>query len=333
MVGTGSVVGYYAYRGVYSSNVSLGIKEKTYFYIHTGADVQDVIDSLYHKGYIVNRNTFEWVLNQKNYANNIHPGKYLLKDDMSNNDLVNLLRSGEQVPVKVAFNNVRTLDEMADKVSHNLEFTKEELMNLLSSPEVYTKYGFNESTFATMFLPNTYEFYWNTSATDFIDRMASEYKQFWTEERKAKAKKAGLSQSEVSILASLVESEQNMKYDEQPTIAGLYINRIRKNMLLQCDPTVKFACQDLDAQRVTNAMLEKDSPYNTYKYPGLPPGPIRLPSIRTIKSVLNYEQHGYIYMCAKEDFSGYHNFAKTYNQHLVYARRYQRELNKRRIYQ
>jgi UPF0755 protein len=202
---------------------------------------------------------------------------------------------------------------------------------MLSSYDFASKYGFNEQTIMTMFIPNTYEFYWNTSADEFFERMADEYKKFWTDERKQKAKNIGLSQSEVSILASIVELETQKK-DERPTVAGVYINRLKKKMLLQADPTVVFALGDFTINRVLKIHLETDSPYNTYKYSGLPPGPIYLPSISSIDAVLNFENHDYIYFCAKEDFSGYHNFAKTLAQHNENARKFQQALNKRKIW-
>ena len=183
-----------------------------------------------------------------------------------------------------------------------------------------------------MFIPNTYEMYWNTSAQEFVERMAKEYKAFWNDERKAKARKLGLSQSEVTILASIVQAEQNVKTDEQPVVAGLYLNRLKRNMQLQCDATLKFANKAYDVQRVLDFDKKIDSKYNTYKYTGLPPGPINLPEINAIDAVLNAKEHNYLYMCAKEDFSGYHNFTSSYNQHLRNAKKYQAELNKRKIY-
>jgi len=183
-----------------------------------------------------------------------------------------------------------------------------------------------------MFIPNTYEFYWNTSAEEFFKRMAKEYKAFWTSERIAKAKKIGLSQSEVSALASIVQAEQLFHADERSRVAGLYINRLNKGMLLQSDPTLIYALGDFTIKRVLNKHKIIKSPYNTYLNTGLPPGPINLPERSSIDAVLNYEKHDYIFMCAKEDFSGYHNFAKTNRQHEIYAAKYHRELNKRRIY-
>lgn len=324
---------YNMYQKVYQPNVTLENTNDKYFYIYSNYEFSDVVHDLYEKGYIINRESFEWVAEQKaNFINNVKPGRYLLEDGMSNNELVNLLRSGEQVPVKVTFNNVRTTAQLAGKVTKNLECDSTEVYVLLNNKEFVSKYGFNKTTILTLFLPNSYEFYWNTSAEELIGRMADEYKKFWTAERKAKAKKLNLSQSEVAILASIVQAEQSVHSDERPIVAGLYINRLRQGMLLQSDPTIIYGIGDFSIRRVLNKHKTHNSPYNTYMNKGLPPGPINLPSIKSLDAVLNYEQHDYIYMCAKEDFSGYHNFAKTYKQHLVYARKYQAELNKRRIY-
>lgn len=325
--------GYDMYQRVYQPNVSLEQGDDEYFYIATGSAFNDVVNQLYEKGYIINSASFEWVAEKKsNFKNNIKPGRYRLKDGMSNNELVDLLRSGEQDPVKVTFNNVRTKQDLAGKLTKNLECDSLEVYNLLTDGEFVSKYGFNQQTILTLFLPNSYEFYWNTSAEEAIQRMAEEYKKFWTAERKAKAAALNLTQSDVAILASIVQAEQSVHSDERPKVAGLYINRLRKRMLLQSDPTLVYGLGDFSIRRVLNKHKAVESPYNTYKYAGLPPGPINLPSITSLDAVLNYEKHDYIYMCAKEDFSGYHNFATTYNQHLVYARKYQNELNKRRIY-
>lgn len=329
----GSYMAYNMYQKVYQPNVTLDNANEEYFYIYSTYDFSDVVHDLYEKGYIINRESFEWVAEQKsNFKNNVKPGRYLLTDGMSNNELVDLLRSGEQKPVKVTFNNVRTTTQLAGKLTVNLECDSVEVYDLLNNPEFVNKYGFNKITILTLFLPNSYEFYWNTSAEELISRMAEEYKKFWTDERKAKAKKLNLSQSEVAILASIVQAEQSVNSDERPKVAGLYINRLRQGMLLQSDPTIIYGIGDFSIRRVLNKHKTHNSPYNTYMNKGLPPGPINLPSIKSLDAVLDYEEHDYIYMCAKEDFSGYHNFAKTYNQHLVYARKYQAELNKRRIY-
>jgi UPF0755 protein len=241
------------------------------------------------------------------------------------------LRSGKQEPVNITFNNVRLLEDLPPKICANIFLDPETFMTKLEDSTLRAKYGFNEYTFKCMFIPNTYEVFWTITADELVERMSYEYKQFWNDERKAKADTIGLSPIDVSILASIVQAECKMT-DEAPVIAGLYLNRLKKNYLLQADPALVYASGDFTIKRVLNKHKEIDSPYNTYKYQGLPPGPINAPEIRYIDAVLNYEQHNYLYMCAKEDFSGYHNFSTNLQQHLVYARRYQRALNREGIY-
>ena len=281
---------------------------------------------------IKNKESFLWLCEKKKFGNdNLKPGKYQLKNGWSNNDLINFFRLCNDIKVNITFNNVRTLEQLAGKVAQNIEADSSEIVAKLLNEETYTYYGFKKETFITMFMPNTYQFEWDTDADEFIKRMSEEYKKFWTEERKNKARAIGLSQSDVSILASIVQAEQGKHRDEWPTIAGLYINRIKKGIKLQSDPTVKYAVGDFNLRRVLNKHLEVDSPYNTYKYEGLPPGPILLPDIRAIDAVLNYEKTDYIYMCAKPEYSGKHNFSKTLDQHNQYAKQYREWLNKEGI--
>lgn len=322
--------GWHFYTTIYSVNVDVGT-DGEYFYIPTGSEFNDVVAALSRENIILNRASFEWVAEQKNYKLNIKPGRYKLRPDMNNNQLVNLLRSGEQEPIMVTFNNVRFKEDLAGKVGQYIEADSSEIIELLNDEDFVAKYGFNSNTFLTLFLPNTYEFWWNTSAEQFIERMATEYKKYWTTERKNKATNLGLSQSEVSILASIVQKETN-KTSEKPTVAGVYLNRLKKGMLLQADPTLVYANRDFTAKRVLNKHKKIDSPYNTYKYKGLPPGPICLPSISSIDAVLNAKSHSYLYFCAKADGSGYHSFASTYREHLRNAREFQRELNRRKVY-
>jgi len=318
---------YSYYQKIYSPNVSLNGKQNAYFYIPTGSTMEDVSELLYSKNYIINRGSFEWVAEKKNYRNKIKPGKYFLTDKLSNNDLVDLLRSGKQQICKVVFNYARTKEELAGKLAENIEADSLDILSLLKNKSVAQKYGFDLNTIITMFIPNTYEFYWSTSADKIFARMAKEYKKFWNVKRKAKAKKIHLSQSEVSSLASIVESETK-DVAEKPIVAGVYINRLKKGMKLEADPTVIYALGDFSIKRVLKKHLSIDSPYNTYKYAGLPPGPICLPTISSIDAVLNYKKHKYIFFCAKEDFSGRHNFAKSYFEHLRNARKYQKALRK-----
>ena len=317
------------YNYIYSPNVI--IKDNTFFHISTGADFEDVIVALEDGGYLKNSKGFQWVAEKKSYTTNVKAGRYQLKNNWSNNDLVNLLRSGKQTPVKVTFNNIRTMPELAGAVSSYLECDSVEMLAQLNNSKLIESLNFNKATAPALFIPNTYELWWNTTPEGFIKRMYKEYQKFWTSERKKKAENAGLSPIEVSTLAAIVD-EETIKTDEKPKVAGLYINRLNKGIRLQADPTVKYAIGDFSIQRVLNKDLQINSPYNTYKHTGLPPGPIRIPSISGINSVLNYTQHKYLYMCAKEDFSGYHNFAKTLKQHNINAAKFQRALNSNRIY-
>ena len=326
----GGVSAWEFYSMIYRPNVEFKADEK-YFYIPTGATFQEVSNALVEEGILINQASFDWVAEQKNYKLNVKPGRYKLEHRMSNNELVNLLRSGEQEPVMITFNNVRFKEELAGKVAEYIEADSTQIISLLNDSDYANNFGFNTTTLFTLFLPNTYEFWWNTSAEEFVERMAAEYKKFWTAERKQKAKQLGLSQSEVSILASIVQKETNMA-DEKPVVAGVYLNRLKKGMLLQADPTLVYANRDFEARRVLNKHKEIDSPYNTYKYKGLPPGPICLPNIQSIDAVLNAKSHNYLYFCAKADGSGYHSFASTYREHLKNAREFQRELNRRKVY-
>ena len=318
------------YKRVYQPNVVLESGRDTFIYIRTGWKFEDVKNMLYEKGLIRDRNTFEWLCEQKNYITQVRPGKYKVYSGMSNNDLVNLLRSGKQTPVRLSFHNIRYKPQLSGRIGKIIEADSTELLYLLNDEEEMQAYGFTSEQALAMLIPNTYEVYWNTSAREFLDRMHREYKNFWTKERLDKAEKIPLSPVSVSILASIVESETT-KWEEMSRIAGVYINRLRKGMLLQADPTARYAANDPSIKRVLRKHLSIDSPYNTYIYPGLPPGPICMPSPITIDKVLNFEKHEYIYFCAKEDFSGYHVFAKTLAQHELNAAKYRRELNRRNI--
>ena len=262
---------------------------------------------------------------------NVKPGRYRFSRGMSNNDIVNMLRIGNQEPVRLLVKSARLPEEMAGIIASQLELDSLELSQAMSSTQLASKYGFSKDNFRTMFLPNTYEMKWNISTEEFIQRMAKEYKAFWNDERLAKARSKGLSQSDCTTLASIVKAE-TAKRDEAPLVAGLYLNRIKKGIPLQADPTLIYAAGDFSIKRVLDKHKEINSPYNTYKNAGLPPGPINFPETNYIDAVLNAASHDYIYMCAKPDFSGYHNFAKSYNQHLQNAKKYQQALNKQGVY-
>ncbi|MCU4175109.1 endolytic transglycosylase MltG [Carboxylicivirga sp. N1Y90] len=320
---------YYAY--IFSPNISISESQNGFLHIPTGTDYKGLIKLLEQGDFLIKTDGFEWVAKQKKYGSNIKAGKYRLRNNMSNNDLVNLLRSGNQTAVKLTFNNIRTKEELAGVISKYIEADSTSLLYCFQDETILMDYGFNNPTCLGLFIPNTYEFWWNTSAEGFVKRMHQEYEKFWTKERKELAQKAKLTPQEVSALAAIVD-EETIKADEKPMVAGLYINRLNKKVRLQADPTVKYALGDFSIQRVLKKDLEIDSPYNTYKYGGLPPGPIRIPSINGLEAVLNHSKHKYMYMCAKEDFSGYHNFALTLKQHNQNAAKFHKALQKRRIY-
>lgn len=321
---------YSYYNKIYKQNVRIDLKDE-FVYIPTGSTFDDVIRILTEEQILNDISSFEWLAEIKKYNQNVKPGKYRIKKGMNNNELVNLLRSGQQEPVQLSIRGFRNYQLLAGYVSHKLEADSNSICDIFENEMMAQKYGFNENTFLCIIIPNTYEFYWNTSAEAFMERMAKEYKKFWNNDRKNKALSIGLSQTEVATLASIIQLETN-KQDEMPNIAGVYINRLNKDMLLQADPTVIYAVGDFSIRRVKQEHLTYDSPYNTYLYKGLPPGPICIPYPYSIDAVLNYNKHNFLYFCAREDFSGYHVFAKTLEEHINNARKYQRELNKKKIY-
>lgn len=258
----------------------------------------------------------------------VSKGSYAIKNGMSVYDISRKILAGRQDPVKVTFNNVRTLHQLAEKISPKMEFEADAFLSACDS--VLGAKGLTVETYPAAFLPDTYEFYWNASPEYVVERLAASRDNFWNEERRRKASALGLTPDQVSTLASIVE-EETAKSDERPKVARLYINRLKKGMRLQADPTVKFAVGDFALRRIFAQHLRTESPYNTYLHEGLPPGPIRVVDKRTIDAVLDAPAHDYIYMCAKEDFSGYHNFATTYAEHQANADRYRRELNRRGI--
>ena len=300
-------------------------------YISSGSNYNDVLKSLQKNHIIKNLNTFKVVSKRLHYVTNVKPGRYLIRNNTGNLFLIRKLRSGAQDPVSITFNNIQNKEQLAEKIAKQLEASKEELLEEFNNTAFLDSLQLTEDNFPTIFLANTYEFYWNTSAKGFVERMLKEYHKFWNEERKAKAQSIGLTPTEVIILASIVQKEST-RYDEYPVIAGVYLNRLKIGMPLQADPTVLFALKKLGiSRRVLHADLKIQSPYNTYQNKGLPPGPICLPELKSIDKTLDAEEHNYIYFCAREDFSGYSNFAETWAQHQENARKYQKALNERNI--
>ncbi|MEQ9466209.1 MAG: endolytic transglycosylase MltG [Ekhidna sp.] len=321
---------FYTYQIIYTPNVLIE-QEDRYFAIPRGTTFKQLQDKLSDERIVNDLVSFSFLAKLKDLDTNVKNGMYLIKGDMTNMELINLLRSGAQTPVKLTFSNARLLKQLPKILTQNLEIDSAELAPILFADTTAQYYGFKKETFVSMFIPNTYEVYWTTRPKELLDRMKAEYDRFWTEERKQKAKDLNMSKEQVSTLASIVQGETN-KMDEAPTIAGVYINRLKRGIPLQADPTLVFAIGDFSIRRILNKDKEFESPYNTYKYRGLPPGPISMPSIPAMDAVLNYADHNYLYFCANSDFSGYHVFAKTLVEHNVNAAKFQRALNRERIY-
>lgn len=287
---------------------------------------QELTDSLQLRHPVL----FSWVSKTIGLQKKLKPGRYLLHTRMSIRELILPLWRGTQTPVRLVFNSARTQDELLATLTAPLQMDLSDLKKLLSDSLFCAGKGLDTASIRTIFLPNTYEVYWNTTPENLVELFYTHHQKFWTQERLQQARKIGLSPVEVSIIASIVE-EESSKTDEYASIAGLYINRLRRGMRLQADPTVKYACGDFSIKRITSNLLAVSSPYNTYRVYGLPPAPIRYPQQSSIDKVLHFTEHEFLYMCARADFSGYHDFAKTYAEHRINAMRYQSELNKRNI--
>jgi UPF0755 protein len=244
---------------------------------------------------------------------------------------VNFRKGYGEEAIVVTYTNCRTLDDVSSRLCANIELEEAVFLSYINQPSVIQKYGFNKESFRTFFIPNSFQVYWDISEEELLEKLAENYRSYWTEERKQKASRMGLTQSQVGVLASIVLSE-TVKMDEAPIIAGVYVNRLRKRMPLDADPTLKWALGDFTIQRILNKDKKIDSPYNTYKNRGLPPGPIYISPQGYLNAVLNYNENDYIFFCAKEDFSGYSNFAVTYREHRKNARKYQKALNEKNIY-
>ncbi|MBE6303487.1 MAG: endolytic transglycosylase MltG [Bacteroidales bacterium] len=308
----------------------INLEETAYIYIYPHDNSDSVINKIKKAAGPKSTLGFKILAEHNNFDQKKRSGKYAIKDKDSWRTIYSRIISKEQTPVKVVVPSVRSFEQLSKVVSEQLMFDSLSIHELLTSKVFIEHLGYTLETFPTLILPNTYEFYWNIEPEQFISRMMRERKIFWNEERLAKAKAINMTPEEVATLASIVDEETNNNA-EKPIVAGLYINRLKRKIPLQADPTVKFAIGDFTRKRILNADLEIESPYNTYKNTGLPPGPIRIATIAGIESVLNHAKHNYIYMCAKEDFSGTHNFATTLAEHNANARRYQAALNKLNI--
>ena len=325
-------IAYVIYNALFSPNTSFS-EDQVFVYIPTGSDFRQVSDSI--APYIKDNGSFEAVAKRKKYTQNIKAGRFPIRRDMNNNDIINSLRINN-VPVNVSFNNQENLGDLAGRIGSQIEADSLTLVNAFKDSAFLAENGFDEFTSIAPYLPNTYEFFWNTSAVEFRDRMIKEYRRYWSDDRISKAESIGLTPLEVISLASIVQKE-TAKVDERPKVAGVYLNRLKRNMKLQADPTVIYAIKretgnyDTIIKRVLYRDLELDSPYNTYKYAGIPPGPITMPDISSIQAVLNAEEHKYLYFVANVQDFGYHVFAETLVQHNRNKVQYVRWLNQQNV--
>ncbi len=321
---------FYGYQILYTPNILVD-RDNRVFIIHKDDTFRKIQEELGKAGFVNDMVSFSFLARLKGYDKRIQPGRFALQRNMTNLAAIGVLSAGMRQAERVTFTNVRLVEELGEKITKNIGVTPTEFDEALNDFVDTNTEGFNKENIIAMFLPNTYEVYYNVLPNELIERFHAEYEKFWNDDRLAKAQALGFTPLEISTLASIVQAE-SIKKDEAEIIAGLYINRLKKNIPLQADPTLVFAAKDFTIKRVLNKHKEIDSPYNTYKYAGLPPGPINMPQIATIDAVLNYQKHNYIYMCAREDFSGYHNFASTLTEHNKNASRYQKALtNEMRI--
>lgn len=323
--------GYDYWKRIQAVNTTMEDGEEVVLLIPSGATYQDALDSLTANNILKDEKSFAWVADKKTYPDLVKPGRYVLEGGMSNNELVNKLRSGDQTPLKLTLHDISGIYELSGKLGHQLEPDSISFLQLFKSEDALSAFGVKPQDVTAYFLPNTYEVWWNTSPTAFLRRMHREFDKFWTEARQQKAKQLGLTPIEAVTLASIVEKE-TVKPDEKPVVAGLYLNRLRKGMLLQSDPTAvygyKLSYPHEKIRRVYNKHIRYDSPYNTYLYRGVPPGPIKIPALSSIEAVLNYDEHNYIYMAADPSRPGYHNFATNLRQHNINAQKYRNWANR-----
>lgn len=327
-----AVISYNIYSIMFDSNTAFN-NEEAYVYVPTNATYPDVREQL--EPLLKDIESFDVLAKQKKYVANIKAGRFIIKKGMNNNDIINSIRS-KNVPLKLSFNNQETLENLAGRIASQIEPDSSSILQVMKDPKFLKENDFSNATALAMYIPNSYEFFWNTSATDFRERMLKEYKRFWNAARLTKAKALNLTPQQVMVMASIVQKE-TAKNDERPRIAGVYMNRFKIGMPLQADPTVIYAIKkstnDFNQviKRVLYKDLELDSPYNTYKYSGLPPGLIAMPDISAIDAVLNYENHDYFYFVADVKNFGYHKFAKTLSQHNVNRQEYVRWINQQGV--
>jgi len=331
LVGMGGFA-YYVYNNVFVPNTAFNNKE-AHIYIGTNATFSEVMEEI--SPLLIDPDTFKAVANKKEYPSNIKSGHFIIKKGMNNNDIVNAIRIGN-IPISIKFNNQERLENLAGSISKQIEADSLSLLNAFKNEKFLSEKGFSLDDALAMYIPNTYDVYWNVSAEGFRDKMFKEYQNFWNARRVGKAKRLDLTETQVINLAAIVQKE-TAKVDERERVAGVYINRLKKGMMLQADPTVIYTKKLLDndfnqqIKRVLYKDLDLDSPYNTYKYTGVPPGPITMPDISSIDAVLNYEKHDYIFFVADVTNFGYHKFAKTLAQHNRNKKEYVRWINKQKV--
>ncbi len=328
----GGIFAYYVYQAIFSPNTSFETETAT-VYIPTDATYTELIEEI--NPLLKDIYTFDRIARRKGYIDNIKAGRYILKKGLNNNDIIGVLRS-KNTPINVSFNNQERLENLAGRIASQIEADSISLLRSFNDTTFINEKKFSLETALSMYVPNKYEFFWNTSAEQFRERMLKEYHRFWNEKRTARAKEIGLSPNQVTTLASIVQKE-TAKVDERPRVAGVYMNRYTNNWKLDADPTVIYAIKkhsnnwDTIIKRVLYKDLELDSPYNTYMYAELPPGPITMPDISSIDAVLNYEKHDYYFFVANVEKMGYHKFAKTIAQHNRNKKQYVNWVNKQGI--
>ena len=315
---------YYAFSSV--SNV----ETTQYIYIDEDDTQDSVIAKIQPFANLIGMTTLNTLIRHSGYSENIRTGRYAIEPGDGPITIFRRLRSGRQTSLNLTIPESRTMDRLAAILSNKLMLDSATIAEALTSQEVCEKLGYDTCTIAAMFVPNTYDVYWNMSIDELLQRMQKEHDRFWKGDREAKAAEMQMTPTEVCTLASIID-EETSNNAEKPMIAGMYLNSLKEGMPLQADPTIKFALKQFELKRIYNKLLNTESPYNTYRNEGLPPGPIKIASIKGIDAVLNYTSHDYLYMCAKEDFSGTHNFARTYQEHLKNADKYTKALNERGI--
>lgn len=323
-------VGFKVYEDVFAPSIQLNKNDKAYIFVPTIHPLTELETQWKTQGIIEHPAILIRLIRLLGFESKLKPGRYEVTSDMSNYDLLRLMASGKQTPIDITFKYAERKTDLAAFWSKQLEADSATLLALLNSPYTLSETSLDTANSVSICIPNTYNFYWNTTAEDLLLRLQKEYLKFWNETRKQQAEQLKLTPAQVSVLASIVQKETYQK-SEMPIIAGVYYNRLQRNMPLQADPTILFALNDKSIRRVSGHMLKIESPYNSYNRKGLPPGPICVASVQAIDAVLQLQNHNYIYFCAREDFSGFHRFASSFAEHQVNARKYQRELNRRGI--